>query len=35
VQIENIVGANFVNPSVVFKKPFEAMPAIIAPARNK
>ena len=26
---QNIVGLSFVNPSVVFKKPFEAMPVIM------
>ena len=27
---QNIVGFNLVNPSVVFKNPFEAIPVIIA-----
>ena len=27
---QKIVGVNFVNPSVVFKKPFEAIPVMIA-----
>tara|TARA_B110000467_G_C17933964_1_gene271343 strand:+ start:275 stop:418 length:144 start_codon:yes stop_codon:yes gene_type:complete len=35
VQIENKVGAIFVNPSVVFKNPFEAIPEMIAPTKNK
>ena len=30
---QKIVGLIFENPSVVFKKPFEAIPVIIAKAR--
>tara|TARA_A100001234_G_C12554554_1_gene354658 strand:- start:132 stop:302 length:171 start_codon:yes stop_codon:yes gene_type:complete len=32
-ETQNIVGYKFENPSVVFKKPFAAMPNIIAKAK--
>ena len=33
--IQKIVGLIFVNPSVVFKKPFDAIPEMIARTKNK
>ena len=32
---QKMVGFNFVNPSVVFRKPFDAIPVIIPNTRNK
>tara|TARA_B110000444_G_scaffold146216_1_gene136664 strand:- start:363 stop:593 length:231 start_codon:yes stop_codon:yes gene_type:complete len=32
---QKIVGLIFVNPCVVFRKPFDAMPVMIARAKNK
>ena len=33
--MQKIVGLIFVNPSVVFKKPFDVIPVIIAITKNK